>query len=402
MIDNFCVKNCWGNFSFEFVCGPFVGNSGGTLCAWDPRMFHKHNSTISNYFVAIQGDWIPSAKRYLIISVYDPQEAFVKRMLWSYLNHVIERWNGETILMGDFNEVRYKEERFGTIYNNHNALAFNSFISSSGLEDVRLRGATSLVPNRLWVRDKKESASMKKSQLKEATEIAQKVKINWSIEGNENSKFFHGMLNKKRNQHAISGILSEGNWIEDPNSVKNEILSHFNERFDSPCSSRLILDGEFLNKLSADQNLDLERNVTNEEIKRAMWDCGTNKSPRPDGFTFGFYRRYWDTIKKDVEAVSYFFTSGTFPKGGNAYFIALNPKMQDAKVVKYYRPISLIGSLYKIIVKILANRLVGVLKDLVNKVQSAFIVNRQILDGPFILDELIHWCNSKKKETMIF
>nr|GEW84743.1 RNA-directed DNA polymerase, eukaryota, reverse transcriptase zinc-binding domain protein [Tanacetum cinerariifolium] len=123
----------------------------------------------------------------------------------------------------------------------------------------------------------------------EATEIAQKVKINWSIEGDENSKFFHGMLNKKRNQHAIRGILSEGNWIEDPNSVKNEFLSHFKERFDSPCSSRLILDGEFLNKLSADQNLDLDMNVTNESIKRAVWDYGTDKSPGPDGFTRKFF-----------------------------------------------------------------------------------------------------------------
>nr|GFC06848.1 RNA-directed DNA polymerase, eukaryota [Tanacetum cinerariifolium] len=51
----------------------------------------------------------------------------------------------------------------------------------------------------------------------EATEIAQKAKIKCSIEGDENSKFFHGILNKKRNQHAIRGILSEGNWIEDPN-----------------------------------------------------------------------------------------------------------------------------------------------------------------------------------------
>ncbi|GJT46364.1 RNA-directed DNA polymerase, eukaryota [Tanacetum coccineum] len=162
--------------------------------------------------------------------------------------------------------------------------------------------------------------------------IAQKVKINWSIEGDENSKYFHGMLNNKRNQHAIRGILTEGIWIEDPNSVKNEFLSHFNERFDSPCSSRLMMDMVFPNRL--------------------------NKFPRLDGFTFGFYRRYWDTIEKDVvNAVSYFFT---------------------------------------------VDRLVGVLGDLVNEVESAFIVNRQILDGPFILDELIHWCKYKRKQTMIF
>nr|GEW67058.1 RNA-directed DNA polymerase, eukaryota, reverse transcriptase zinc-binding domain protein [Tanacetum cinerariifolium] len=416
-VDNFCIKNCWGNFSFEFECGPSLGNSGGILYVWNPRMFRKHNSMISDYFVAIQGDWISNAKKYLIISVYAPKEFSKKRMLWSYLNHVIDSWSGETILMGDFNKVRYKEERFGTIFNNHNAITFNSFISSGGLVEVPLGGCaftwchkcgnkmskldpfiileglmgscpniTSITldcylsdhrPILLQeVRDKKESASMKKSNLKgmlndidlliddkkvdqellnkrvhvmnslhdleklEATEIGQKVKMNCSIEGDENSKYFHGMLNKKRNQHAIRGILTEGIWIEDPNSVKNEFLSHFKEWFDSPCSSRLMLDMVFPNRLSVKQNLDLERNV-----------------------------RYWDTIEKDVvDAVSYFFTVGTFPKGDNASFIALIPKMQDAKVVKDYRLISLIGSMYKIIAKILANRLMGRKQTMIFKV----------------------------------
>ncbi|GKB52775.1 hypothetical protein Tco_0903528 [Tanacetum coccineum] len=167
----------------------------------------------------------------------------------------------------------------------------------------------------------------------ESMEIAQKSKIKWSIEGDENSKYFHGILNKKRNQTAIRGILAEGVWIDDPNSVKNEFLSHFKERFDRPCSSRLILDMTYPNRLNLDQIDDLERNVTMEEIKRAVWDCGTDKSPGPDGFTFGFYRRYWDIMEKDVvDAVSYFFTEGMFSKGRNASFIALIPKMQDAKV----------------------------------------------------------------------
>ncbi|GJV55438.1 RNA-directed DNA polymerase, eukaryota [Tanacetum coccineum] len=139
-IDNFGVKHCWGNYSFEYVCGPSVGNSGGILCVWDSRMFRKHNSTISDYFVAIQGDWIPNAKKYLIISVYAPQDISEKRMLWSYLNHMIDSWSGEIIIMGDFNEVRFKEERFGSIFNNHNASVFNSFISSGGLVEISSKG----------------------------------------------------------------------------------------------------------------------------------------------------------------------------------------------------------------------------------------------------------------------
>ncbi|GKA20798.1 RNA-directed DNA polymerase, eukaryota [Tanacetum coccineum] len=148
---------------------------------------------------------------------------------------------------------------------------------------------------------------------------------------------------------------------------------------------------------------DLECDIARDEIKRAVWDCGIDKSPGQDGFSFGFYRRYWNFLEKDVEqAVRYFFLHGTFPKGGNSSFIALIPKTHNANMVKDFRPITLIRSLYKIIAKILANLLVVVLEDIVNEVQYAFIANRQILDSPFILNEVYQWCKKQKKQTMIF
>ncbi|GKF05192.1 RNA-directed DNA polymerase, eukaryota, reverse transcriptase zinc-binding domain protein, partial [Tanacetum coccineum] len=146
-----------------------------------------------------------------------------------------------------------------------------------------------------------------------------------------------------------------------------------------------------------------ELEVSKDEVKRAVWDCGTDKALGPDGFTFGFYRQFWKVIENDVfDAVNHFFTYGDIPKGCNSSFISLIPKIPDANVVKDFRPISLIGSLYKIIAKILANRLVVVLGDIVNEVQSAFIADRQILDGPFILNEVLQWCKSKKKQSLIF
>ncbi|GKE91188.1 RNA-directed DNA polymerase, eukaryota, partial [Tanacetum coccineum] len=73
----------------------------------------------------------------------------------------------------------------------------------------------------------------------ESLELAQKTKIKWAIEGDENSKYFHGVLNKHRNQMAIRGILSKGVWIESPNLVKDEFFSHFANRFDKPTDFRL-------------------------------------------------------------------------------------------------------------------------------------------------------------------
>nr|GFC16892.1 RNA-directed DNA polymerase, eukaryota [Tanacetum cinerariifolium] len=73
-----------------------------------------------------------------------------------------------------------------------------------------------------------------------------------------------------------------------------------------------------------------------------------------------------------------------------------------ANMVKDFRPVSLVGSVYKIIAKILANRLVGVLGDIVSEVQSTFIAGIHILDGPFILNEVLQWCKIKKKQALIF
>ncbi|GJV21924.1 RNA-directed DNA polymerase, eukaryota [Tanacetum coccineum] len=201
-------------------------------------------------------------------------------------------------------------------------------------------------------------------------DLAQKAKVKWAIEGDENSRYFHGVLNGK---------------------------------FEKPSANRILIDMNFPKTISIDQQTELEGAVSKEEVKKAVWDCGSDKSPGPDGFSFGFYRKFWTCIENDVfAAVNYFFTFGDIPKGCNACFIALIPKVHDANLVKDFRPISLIGSIYKIIAKILANRLVGVLGDIVNEVQSAFISDRQILDGPFILNEVIQWCKSKKKQSLIF
>ncbi|GJZ36035.1 RNA-directed DNA polymerase, eukaryota [Tanacetum coccineum] len=77
----------------------------------------------------------------MIIAVYAPHDPRDKRMLWDYLAHVINQWQGEVVIMGDFNEVRVKSDRFGTNFNVLGANIFNSFINSTGLEEVHLGGA---------------------------------------------------------------------------------------------------------------------------------------------------------------------------------------------------------------------------------------------------------------------
>nr|GEV54583.1 transposon TX1 uncharacterized [Tanacetum cinerariifolium] len=102
--------------------------------------------------------------------------------------------------------------------------------------------------------------------------------------------------------------------------------------------------------------------VTLDEVKNAVWDCGSSKAPGPDGFSFAFVKKYWDDIKVDIlEYVNIFLDTGLFPHGSNSSFFTLILKLINPIFIKDFRPISLIGVHYKIIAKILANSLAKVI-----------------------------------------
>nr|GEX23617.1 RNA-directed DNA polymerase, eukaryota, reverse transcriptase zinc-binding domain protein [Tanacetum cinerariifolium] len=126
--------------------------------------------------------------------------------------------------------------------------------------------------------------------------------------------------------------------------IKWAIEGDENTRFDKPTDNRVHIDMNFPKSITIDQQMDLECTVSKEELKRAVWECGKDKSPGPDGLSFSFYRQFWSSIKNDVfAAVSHFFTFRDIPNGCNSCFIALIPKVPDANLVKDFRPISLIG-----------------------------------------------------------
>ncbi|GJY34651.1 hypothetical protein Tco_0419120 [Tanacetum coccineum] len=133
-----------------------------------------------------------------------------------------------------------------------------------------------------------------------------------------------------------------------PCRVKDEFRTHFATRFQDPGFSRGRLNFSFPNRLNLEQAVDLETLISRDEIRNAVWGCGENKSPGPDGFTFEFFRKFWAVVGPGLcTAVEWFFDHGSFSIGCNSSFIALIPKTLDPKIVSDYRPICLIGSLYK-------------------------------------------------------
>lgn len=86
--------------------------------------------------------------------------------------------------------------------------------------------------------------------------------------------------------------------------------------------------------------------------------------------------------------------------GCNSSFITLVLKGKDPIELVDYRPISLIRCLYKINAKILANRLKDVIGSVVDEVQSSYVKDRNILDGPFVMNEIFTWAKKAKKISL--
>lgn len=113
-----------------------------------------------------------------------------------------------------------------------------------------------------------------------------------------------------------------------------------------------------------------------------VWACNANKSPDPDGFSFGFIKEYWELLKTEKKGMMLeFHRNGKFVRGMNPSIIVLIPKSECSHSMNDFRPISLMGCLYKIISKTLAARLSKVIEALIWNTQYAFLLGRQILDG---------------------
>nr|GEW15086.1 RNA-directed DNA polymerase, eukaryota [Tanacetum cinerariifolium] len=128
----------------------------------------------------------------------------------------------------------------------------------------------------------------------EVRDNVQKSKMKWAIEGDENLKFFHGIINKKRSQLSIRGVFVDGDWNTDLGVVQDAFKNHFAARFKQPVHGRLKLNISFTNRLSTKQAVDMDRKVSRDEICIVVWNCGENKSPGPDEYSFKFFRDIGD------------------------------------------------------------------------------------------------------------
>ncbi|KAJ1376439.1 Endonuclease/exonuclease/phosphatase superfamily [Sesbania bispinosa] len=153
----------------------------------------------------------------------------------------------------------------------------------------------------------------------------------------------------------------QGSWVEGQDKVMDAVFKHFSEVFSTsnPTDMDACLQN-FQPKVRPELNQRLTQPVSEQEIKMAIEDLGSLKSPGPDGLNGQFFRTHWESIKTEVtQAIHTFFQTTLLPPDMNETLLVLIPKVDKPESASQFRPISCCNFISKILSKIQEGKLEG-------------------------------------------
>ena len=196
----------------------------------------------------------------------------------------------------------------------------------------------------------------------------QKSREIWLKEGDRNTGFFHRMANLHRRRNSINSIRINGIHLVKEDEVKEGLVRAFQNLLSATTNWRLPFPEIHVNMIGGDHCAKLEEMFTEEEILGAVSELNGDKAPGPDGFPLAFWSFSWEFVKEEVMGFfKEFYQNDQFVKSLNATFLVLVPKCRTVEDLKDLRPISLVGSLYKILSKVLANRIKRVMSLIISQ-----------------------------------
>lgn len=227
----------------------------------------------------------------------------------------------------------------------------------------------------------------------------QRSKSLWLKEGDLNPRYFHAMASTRKRQNMIGKLRnSKGQWCTDPAEINELIGDYFTKIFSSEGGSCDEVIQCVEKKLMAGQNHSLMEPFTTADVRDAIFSMYPDKSPVPNGMNPVFLKKFWSIVGEDVSSTCLdCIRQCEFPVGLNETSIVLIPKKSNPEHIIDLRPISLCYVFYKIIIKMLANRLKLVLGSFISNSQSACIPSRTITDNILISTEIMHYLKRKRQ-----
>lgn len=227
----------------------------------------------------------------------------------------------------------------------------------------------------------------------------QKSRIEWLSSGDRNTSFFHLSTIARRWHNSIAAIKDDtGRWFHDKTQVKNHFVEFFTNLFTEEGGEDLLaVLQDIFPELHHSDWTSLCKPFVPSGIDVVVQSMSSLNAPGPDGLQAIFYQKNWELIAKNVYSMVLEVLQGKgMPAGLNDTFIALIPKVEHPEKAAQFRPIGLCNVGYKIITKVIVNRLKPILPTLISNTQSSFVPGRQITDNIVIMQEVLHTMRRKK------
>ena len=237
----------------------------------------------------------------------------------------------------------------------------------------------------------------------------QRSRVTWLDKGDANTTFYHRQVRTRLYQNQVIFLQDDyGNVVNSKEDIMNLVVSYYENLFGgvSPSTDSSLEDLSQLisYRCSPSVKESLEAPFTSLDIQSAFFSLPRNKAPGPDGYPAEFFTHHWKAVGPDlIMAIQEFFSPGKMLQQWNATILTLIPKKKNAVLVSDFRPISCCNTVYKVISKLLANRLKQILPSVISNTQSAFIPGRLLVENVLMGTELIqgyNWKNISKRSLL--
>ena len=229
-------------------------------------------------------------------------------------------------------------------------------------------------------------------------------KAKWVDEGEKPTKYYYSL--EKRNyiqKTMFAVILSDGSVCKQQNRILEEQESFYRQLYTSNKDISFNITNESGVSITQEQLDSTERPIEEREIITAIKEMKNNKVPGCDGIPIEFYKVYWSSIRQLVlDMYEHVIQNGRLGTSARRGIISLLPKKgKDSRMIKNLRPLTLLNMDYKILGKVLANRLKKILPSIIGEQQTGFMEGRDIHTNIRKTMDIVAKVNKTGKEAII-
>jgi hypothetical protein len=218
------------------------------------------------------------------------------------------------------------------------------------------------------------------------------------LEGDRNTAFFHRFTKIRDAQSYISLLKNGDEVLISKEDIEAHVLQYFTDIFSAPSVhiENELPDKYIPNIVTTEDNAMLTAIPTVEEVKHAVFDLNGDAAPGPNGYSGHFYQHFWHIIGIDVvNSTQHFFLHNYIMPNLNSNLLILIPKVPSADKLDNFRPIALANFQFKLITKILADRLGIIASRIISIHQRGFIPGRHIHDCIMTASEAVNLLHKK-------